>query len=65
MRHRVFAIVSLLIVALATGRGEPLSPNPVRARHTDRGGGAAVQGGTRRTEASDLMDAPPASCAIA
>ena len=57
MRHRVFAIVSLLIVALATGRGEPLSPNPVRARPTDRDAGAAVQGGTRRTEASELVGA--------
>jgi len=57
MRHRVFATVSLLIVALATGRGEPLSPNPVRARHTDGGAGAAVQGGTRQTQASDLVDA--------
>src|SRR5215204_3887797 len=57
MRHRVFATVSLLIVALATGRGEPLSPNPGRARHNDRGSGAAEHGGTRRTEASDLVDA--------
>jgi hypothetical protein len=57
MRHRVFTIISLLIVALATGRREPLSPNPVRARHTDRDAGAAVQGGTRRTEASELVDA--------
>jgi hypothetical protein len=57
MRHRVFSIVSLLIVALATGRGEPLSPNPVRARHTDGGASAAVGGGTPETEASDLVNA--------
>lgn len=44
-------------MALATGRGEPLAPNPVRAHHTDRDAGAAVHGGPRQTETSELVDA--------
>jgi photosystem II stability/assembly factor-like uncharacterized protein len=57
MRHPVFQSVGLLTLALATGSGEPLSPHPLRARHTDRGAGAAAHGGTRRTKGPDLVDA--------
>ena len=54
MAHRVFASFGLLTLALATGRGEPLSGDPLPRGGTHE---SAAGGGTRQPASSGVLDA--------